>query len=73
MPSDTDEEKMYGKNCPNCSRKYGLRQIVYGLPAGPPDPAVYQLGGCCISDNDPEVACIECGWKGSSIELENFE
>lgn len=24
----------------------------------------YSLGGCCVSDNDPTLECIECGWKG---------
>ena len=51
-------------DCPNCSSKTGLREIFYGLPDGPVDEKKYAVGGCCISDDDPTVKCIECGWKG---------
>lgn len=42
----------------------GLREIIYGLPAEPVDEKKYAVGGCCISDNDPSLRCIECGWEG---------
>jgi len=51
-------------SCPRCSSKTGLREIFYGLPDGPVDEKKYAIGGCCISDDDPTVKCIECGWKG---------
>ena len=54
--------------CPECGGKNGLREILYGLPDGPPDPKVYRLGGCCISDDDPELTCVSCGWQGSAGE-----
>ena len=54
--------------CPQCSSKAGLREIFYGLPIGPVDEKKYALGGCCISDNDPTVKCIECGWKGEYVD-----
>ena len=54
--------------CPRCSSKTGLRGIFYGLPDGPVDEEKYAIGGCCISDNDPTVKCIECGWKGEYID-----
>ena len=53
--------------CPKCSSKDGLREIMYGLPIGPVDEQKYAIGGCCISDNDPTVKCIECGWKGDFV------
>ena len=53
--------------CPKCSSKAGLREIMYGLPDGPVDEQKYAIGGCCISDNDPTVKCMECGWKGDFV------
>ena len=55
-------------SCPKCSSKSGLREIFYGLPDGPVDEKKYAIGGCCISDNDPTVKCIECGWKGEYVD-----
>ena len=54
-------------SCPQCSSKTGIREIFYGLPDGPVDEKKYAVGGCCISDNDPTVKCIECGWKGEFV------
>jgi predicted RNA-binding Zn-ribbon protein involved in translation (DUF1610 family) len=54
--------------CPNCGGKNDLREILYGLPEGQPDPRVYRLGGCCISENDPELICVSCGWQGNAGE-----
>lgn len=34
------------------------------MPDGHIDESKYALGGCCVSDNDPSLKCIECGWKG---------
>lgn len=34
------------------------------MPDGPVDEARYAIGGCCVSDDDPTLKCIECGWKG---------
>jgi hypothetical protein len=56
------------KSCPQCSSKAGLREIFYGLPDGPVDEKKYAIGGCCISDNDATVKCIECGWKGEYVD-----
>ncbi len=41
-----------------------MREIFYGLPDGPFDESELVSGGCCISDNDPTLRCIECGWEG---------
>ena len=37
------------------------------MPIGPVDEEKYSIGGCCISDNDPTLKCIECGWKGEFV------
>jgi len=55
------------KSCPGCNASYGLREIIYGLPDGPVDEARYAIGGCCVSDNDPTLRCIECGWEGVNV------
>jgi hypothetical protein len=55
------------KNCPACKSESGLREIFYGYPDGPVDEKKYAIGGCCISDNDPTIKCIECGWKGEFV------
>jgi hypothetical protein len=34
------------------------------MPDKEPDKTKYVIGGCCISDNDPEFACINCDWQG---------
>jgi len=52
------------KFCPTCNSSKGLREIIYGMPDGPVDEARYAIGGCCVSDDDPTLKCIECGWKG---------
>lgn len=26
----------------------------------------YIVGGCCVTDNDPDIGCKECGWEGFS-------
>ena len=56
------------KSCPRCSSQSGLRDILYGLPYGPVDEEKYSIGGCCVTDNDPTLKCIECGWKGENVD-----
>ncbi len=56
------------------------------MPDGPVDESKYALGGCCVTDDDPTLKCIECGWKGElrsskkekkkvvhMVKLENIE
>jgi len=52
------------KTCPSCQSKSGIRKIFYGLPDGSWDESEFAPGGCCISDNDPTLRCVECGWEG---------
>jgi hypothetical protein len=51
-------------DCPRCNTKGSLRKILWGMPDKEPDQTKYVVGGCCISDNDPEYACINCDWQG---------
>ena len=55
------------KSCPDCHSANGLREILYGLPDGPVDEERYAIGGCCVSDDDPTLKCIECGWEGENV------
>ena len=55
------------KSCPTCNSPNGLREIIYGMPDGPVDEDRYAIGGCCVSDDDPTLKCIECGWKGENV------
>ena len=55
------------KYCPTCNSSSGLREIIYGLPDGPVDEEMYAIGGCCVSDNDPTLKCVDCGWKGENV------
>jgi predicted RNA-binding Zn-ribbon protein involved in translation (DUF1610 family) len=68
MTSNVPERAVKSQFCPDCGQKNSLREIFYGLPDGPPDPTVYRLGGCCISEDDPELNCVHCGWQGSAGE-----
>ena len=52
--------------CPKCKTSDGLREFIYGLPAGPPDETKYVLGGCTpIPDTRPDFLCLNCNWSGS--------
>ena len=52
------------KTCPHCDDSAGIREIIYGMPDGPYDESKFVSGGCCISENDPTLRCIDCGWEG---------
>ena len=54
-------------SCPTCNSSNGLRKIIYGMPDGPVDEERYANGGWCVSDNDPTLKCIECGWKSEYV------
>ena len=54
---------MIKEKCPACGNEDSIREIIWGMPDGEPDPSKYLVGGCCISDDDPTHECIECGWQ----------
>jgi len=55
--------------CPDC-KGTNVAEIMYGLPSQKfmeeldkdENKDKYQLGGCCISDDDPAFSCNECGY-----------
>jgi len=55
------------ESCPTCDSETGLREILYGLPAEPVDESKYVIGGCLVSGHDPTWACVDCGWRGWSL------
>ena len=53
------------RKCPACGRE-SLARIVYGLVAvdeysGEAASGHVVFGGCCVSDDDPDQQCVECG------------
>ena len=56
------------KICPNCEGT-NVAEIMYGLPTQEfmeeldkeQNKDKYQLGGCCISEDDPAFSCNDCG------------
>lgn len=58
------------ESCPSCDSKTGLREILYGLPMEPVDESKYVIGGCLVSGNDPIWACVDCAWRGWSLNNE---
>lgn len=50
--------------CPGCGAKGTLRRMVWGLPIEAIDLDKFAIGGCCIPENPPELACTECPWSG---------
>lgn len=58
------------KRCPACDSSQSLRRILYGLPDGPPEDSEVVLGGCCFEESDPKDACIDCGWRGTLVKIQ---
>ena len=52
--------------CPGCGASGSIREIVYGMPGSDFEFDKYIVGGCCVTDNDPDIGCKECGWEGFS-------
>ena len=52
--------------CPNCKSKKVI-PITYGLPPNKMVKLSYEgkikLGGCCVTENDPDYFCKDCGNK----------
>ena len=45
--------------CPACNSPE-VKEIAYGFPGGEFDFDKYEVGGCCVSDNDPDFKCMKC-------------
>ncbi len=52
--------------CPKCDSEK-VAEILWGMPAESPElhealkKGELVLGGCCVTDNDPNWHCNECG------------
>jgi hypothetical protein len=59
--------------CPQCSRKYSIRKIVYGDPADNQardlDFSIYMLASPDDYSRTPQLRCLECSWEGSLKEV----
>ena len=58
---------MIMKNCPNCNSPR-IAKILYGMPDISNEKLLQDklegkvvFGGCCITDDDPDFQCVECG------------
>ena len=51
-------------SCPTCGEIGGLKRILFGMPGEDFDFEKYIVGGCIVSEVDPEVGCVNCGWEG---------
>ena len=56
--------------CPSCGEVGGLKRILYGMPGQDFDHEKYIVGGCVISESDPEIGCTHCDWAGFKESLE---
>lgn len=45
--------------CPEC-KSTEVKKIIYGLPAHDFDFDKYEVGGCCVTPNDPKYKCMKC-------------
>ena len=50
--------------CPQCGEIGGLKKIIFGMPDINFDHEKYISGGCVVSEVDPEIGCVKCGWEG---------
>jgi len=51
-------------NCRVCGAHDSLRKTVYGMPGPDFEFEKYIVGGCCVTENDPDIGCRKCGWEG---------
>ena len=68
------------KKCPNCNGT-NVAEIMYGYPSSEfleelkkdENKGKYQLGGCCISNDDPAFSCNDCGFQFGNREDEELK
>jgi len=56
--------RLAAASCPSCREKGGIKKIVFGMPGADFDFKNHIVGGCCVTDDDPEIGCSKCGWEG---------
>ena len=54
--------------CPDCAESEGVREIIWGMPAGIPDETKFYIGGCTSEDFSVKYKCIRCGWEGKKLK-----
>ena len=66
------ESKQGHAICPNCGARSSI-PIIYGYPSEEMLEAgkagEIRLGGCCITDDDPDWVCSQCGHRWSEPGL----
>ena len=70
--------QMTEKKCPSCEGT-NIAEIMYGYPSSEfldelkkeENKGKYQLGGCCISNDDPAFSCNDCGFQFGNREEED--
>lgn len=55
--------------CPKCNEMGKVKEVLYGMPSEDYHQEKFVLGGCCISDNDPEIQCTNCDWSGMKEDV----
>lgn len=60
--------RLASTSCPSCSEMGGLKKIIFGMPSSDFDQGRFISGGCLVSEEDPEIGCVECGWEGMQSE-----
>ncbi len=68
MAGTSKRVRLSTASCPRCGEKGSLKKILYGMPGADFDYEKYIVGGCVISDIDPEIGCSLCGWEGLRVE-----
>ena len=61
--------RLAAASCPSCREKGGIKKIVFGMPGADFDFDKYIVGGCCVTEKDPEIGCVNCGWEGLRQDL----
>ena len=62
---DMLEAKIKPKKCPSCGSEK-VADILWGMPAFSRklekdlEDGKIVLGGCCVTDHDPEWQCVDC-------------
>jgi hypothetical protein len=63
---DPASEHLAGASCPRCGAA-DVRPILYGFPSSEAidaaDRGELVLGGCVVSEDDPDIACRACGLR----------
>lgn len=64
MEGTSKRVRLSATSCPQCGEKGNLKKILYGMPGADFDHEKFIVGGCVVSDLNPEIGCSSCGWEG---------